>query len=285
MESNGAAGSTIRPPFVRLAVERSGDPESFTRTHFRFRAFNLAMVVSPPAWHPYCGVAPVPAAWWESWNFDPVLFAAIAIAGIVWWRRAGHLRAARKPAAAALAVVLLLFVTPFCALSSALFTARVVHHVLLATLLAPLLVAAFDMRRVPGSLAGWTAIQALVFWAWHLPAAYSAALSSDAVFWAMQISITLSAALWWTRVLRAEAGAAVLSLLATMVQMGLLGAILTFAGRAYYAPHWLTTQPWGLSPMEDQQIAGIIMWAPASAIYLLCALTILYRSFAAEPAR
>lgn len=243
------------------------------------------MAVDPPAWHPYCGVAPLPDAWWESWNPDPLLMGLLALLAGAWWHRHGRDPARRVPAIAAGAVVLLLFVSPLCALSSALFTARVVHHVLLATLLAPLLVAAFDVRRVPGSLAAWTAVQALVFWAWHLPAAYSAALSSDGVFWAMQLSITASAALWWARVLRAEAGAAVLSLLATMVQMGLLGAILTFAGRAYYAPHWLTTQPWGLSPMEDQQIAGIIMWAPASAVYLLCAVAILHRSFTAEPAR
>jgi putative membrane protein len=62
-----------------------------------------------------------------------------------------------------------------------------------------------------------------------------------------------------------------------MVLMGVLGALITFAGRALYAPHWLTTQPWDMSPLQDQQIAGIIMWAPASAIYLLAAMVLLYR--------
>ncbi len=67
-----------------------------------------------------------------------------------------------------------------------------------------------------------------------------------------------------------------------MVAMGTLGALLTFAGRALYAPHLLTTQSFGLSPIEDQQIAGIVMWAPASLVYLLAALTILYRSMDAR---
>ena len=75
-----------------------------------------------------------------------------------------------------------------------------------------------------------------------------------------------------------NAALAATGLLATMVAMGALGALLTFAHRAYYAPHWLTTRLWGLSPIEDQQIAGIIMWAPASLVYLIAALTILYRS-------
>jgi len=227
----------------------------------------------------------VPTDWWEQWNLNPALLLALAAAVPIWRRYGPADPACRQPALLALALVAILYVSPLCALSSALFIARVVHHVLLATLLAPLLVAALQIRRAPGSLALWTAIQALTFWAWHAPPLYAAALSNDGVFWLMQLSITATATLWWAKLLRSEAGSAVLSLLATMVQMGLLGAILTFAGRAFYAPHWLTTQIWGLSPMEDQQIAGIIMWAPASAIYLLTALSILYRRLAPEQAR
>lgn len=243
------------------------------------------MAAPVPPWIPYCGPAPQPQSWWQSWNFDPLLIVALLAIAAAWLRFGPSAREARRPAALALALAVALFVSPLCALPSALFTARVIHHVLLATLLAPLLVAAFDWRRVPGSLGAWTAAQAAVFWFWHAPPAYAAALSSDAAFWLMQVSITLSAAVWWAHVLRAECGPAVFALLATMVQMGLLGAILTFAKQAYYEPHWLTTQAWGLAPLEDQQIAGIVMWAPASAIYLLCALTLLYRSLAAEPAR
>ncbi len=133
-------------------------------------------------------------------------------------------------------------------------------------------------RALPGSLAVLTAVQALVFWAWHAPPLYAAALSNDALFWLMQATITGSAALWWAKVRQAPASAAVLALLATMVQMGLLGALLTFSGRALYAPHWLTTQFWGFSPLEDQQLAGLVMWAPASGLYLITALITLYRS-------
>jgi putative membrane protein len=57
----------------------------------------------------------------------------------------------------------------------------------------------------------------------------------------------------------------------------LLGALLTFADRAVYAPHLLTTGAWGLSPLEDQQAAGLIMWAPAAAVYLAAALLVLGR--------
>lgn len=243
------------------------------------------MIQRLPDWMPYCGVAPTPAAWWQAWNLDPVLIATLAAISALYGRLGPNDTRARCAAASALFVTAILFISPFCALGSALFTARAVHHVLLATVLAPLLVAAFRIRIATGSLALWTAVQILVFWGWHAPPAYGAALASDALFWTMQLSITLSAVIWWARMRNADAGSAVLSLLATMVQMGLLGAILTFAGRPLYDPHWLTTQSWGLSPLEDQQIAGLVMWAPASAIYLLCALTLLYRSLPAEPVR
>lgn len=241
------------------------------------------MSANSPTWLPYCGEAPTPGGWLLTWNLDPVLLAAMIGGAALWWRFGD--RSAGRAAVIALALTTALYVSPLCALGSALFTARVVHHVLLAVALAPLLVSAFAIRRVPGSLALWTGLQALVLWLWHAPPLYAAALASDAVFWTMQLSITLAATGWWAKLSRSEAGPCVLSLLATMVQMGLLGAILTFGARAYYAPHWFSTQSWGLRPIEDQQIAGLVMWAPASAFYLLAALIILHRSLAPARAR
>jgi putative membrane protein len=58
-----------------------------------------------------------------------------------------------------------------------------------------------------------------------------------------------------------------------MVAMGLLGALITLSSVPLYAAHFATTAPWGLTPLEDQQIGGLIMWAPASAVYLVAALS------------
>ena len=237
-------------------------------------------------WIPYCGSAPLPADWLTRWNLDPLLLLALVGAALVWWRWRQPGVTDGKAASAALAIVLVLFVSPFCALGSALFTARVVHHVVLATLLAAALVSAtgLHLRRLPQSLSLLTAVQVLTFWAWHAPPVYAAALANDGVFWAMQLSITATAALWWARLRQVSAAGAVTSLLATMMLMGVLGALITFAGRPLYAPHWLTTQAWGLSPLDDQQLAGILMWAPASAIYLLAAMAILYRALRSDAA-
>src|SRR3546814_7132584 len=70
-----------------------------------------------------------------------------------------------------------------------------------------------------------------------------------------------------------------------MVQMGLLGALLTFSGSALYAPHLLTTQALGMSPLQDQQLAGLIMWVPAAGLYLGAAMFLLARWFRQEAAR
>ena len=56
------------------------------------------------------------------------------------------------------------------------------------------------------------------------------------------------------------------------VQMGLLGALITLAPRALYAPHALTTVAWGLSPLQDQQLGGAIMWIPGCIVFLVVAM-------------
>ena len=225
-------------------------------------------------WTPYCGPGSGPGEWLTRWNLDPVLLAALVVGmALVVLRTSGR---DRTLGAAALLVLTVVFVSPLCALSSSLFAARTVHHVLLVAVAAPLIAWTLPPARV-GPLAVATAVQAAVFWAWHAPAAYGAALSHDGVYWLMQLSLLGSSVWFGAAVRRASAPAAVAALLLAMVAMGLLGALLTFTGQAVYAPHLLTTAAWGLSPLEDQQAAGLIMWAPAAAVYLAAALAVLGR--------
>jgi len=237
-------------------------------------------------WHPYCGAAPVPGDWLTHWNGDPWLLLPVAWGYYLFNRFAVTHRSA-SAAKAALALFVVLYVSPFCALGSALFVARVTHHVLLAVALAPLVMLAFGLqhRRLLGSLGAWTALQTATFWAWHWPPLYASALSNDLIFWVMQASITATALGFWIKVLRTSSLGAIAALLATMVQMGMLGALITFAPSALYAPHGSSTAAWGLAPLEDQQIAGLVMWAPAAAAYLLAALAIWWRAIGSQPAR
>ena len=232
-------------------------------------------------WTPYCGVAPTPADYLGRWNLDPLLLAALGLllAALVWRTDNGS----RRLAIAAVAVLVIGFVSPLCALSSALFSARTVHHVLLAAVAAPLLAWALP-RRAARSPALATLCMAAVFWSWQSPGLYAAALSNDAIYWTMQLTLLGSAVWFWMTVRAAGTLAGVAALLVAMVQMGLLGALITFAEAPLYAPHLLTTRPFGLDALDDQRIGGLIMWAPAAAIYLIAALAILGRGLGPGPA-
>ena len=76
---------------------------------------------------------------------------------------------------------------------------------------------------------------------------------------------------WWSLFYandRTGYGSSVLYIFTTAVHTSILGALLTFAGAAWYPAYAPTTATWGLSPLEDQQIGGLIMWIPAGVVYL-----------------
>lgn len=204
----------------------------------------------------YCGPAPLPAEIWLRWNLDPALLLALGLLAFAVGRnRAGAF------AVAALAVA---FVSPLCALSAALFSARVVHHVLLVAVAAPLLALALP-GRAPRSLALPFVVATAVLWVWHWPPAYDLALSNVGAYWTMQAMLLGSAFAFWRAVFhRGQVpGAGLLWVLAGYLQMALLGALLTFAPKALYAIHAVAPLAWGLTPLGDQQLGGLIMWVPA----------------------
>ncbi len=244
----------------------------------------------PRRWIPYCGEAPGPQAWLTRWNLDPVLGVVLCILAIVLWRASSTQALAPKPQRCLRAAWLLtavLYVSPLCALSSTFFTVRVVHHIALVLLIAPLLAAGLAswLQRMPAPLWTWTAVSAVVFWTWHAPGPYAAALSSDAVYALMQLTLLGSATWFWLAVRRSSPVAGLAAILATTVQMGLLGALITFAVRPLYEPHVASTLSWGVSPLEDQQLAGLTMWAPGSIAYLVAALSIGWRWMRNESGR
>lgn len=228
---------------------------------------------------PYCGAAPLPAQLWTSFNLDPLLIAALVAS-------AWLLRRHRSPAFWGGYIVLALaFLSPICALSSGLFAARSVHHLLLVAVAAPLLAqAGIGWRRVP--LGAATALHVLAFWAWHAPGLYAAALSSDLLYWVMQACLLGSAILFWSALFRSASGAAQAgATIAMVVQMGLLGALVTFAPQPLYAPHFATAPIYGLTALEDQQLAGLVMWVGSLPLTILAALPVLLARIGAAPAR
>ncbi|MBA4800812.1 MAG: cytochrome c oxidase assembly protein [Euryhalocaulis sp.] len=208
----------------------------------------------------YCGPPPIPVQLWTSWNLDPWLLGALAILTIAFRRN--------KIGLAAVAILAVAFVSPLCALSSALFSARAAHHVILVAIAAPLLAQALPARRARALTPAFLT-STVILWIWHIPAAYDLALSTVAIYWLMQLTLLASATWFWGAVF-AKPGSLVdrmAFIVASFAQMGMLGAILTFAPQAVYAAHAVAPYAWGLTPLEDQQLAGLIMWVPAAIPY------------------
>lgn len=212
----------------------------------------------------YCGPPPVPEQLATSFNTDPVLLAGLLGLAVVFRRNPYGL--------GAVATLAIAFVSPLCSLTSALFSARVVHHLLLIGVAAPLLAMALPPR-ASGGLALSFVFSAVVLWAWHIPAAYDAAYSNIAIYGLMQVSLLGSAILFWRAVL-AQTDSPVEQLVyvvAAFAQMGVLGALLTFASTSLYESHAYGTLAWGLTPLEDQSLGGLIMWVPGGIPYAVAA--------------
>jgi cytochrome c oxidase assembly factor CtaG len=209
----------------------------------------------------------------------------------------------------ALALALL---SPLDALAGVLLSAHMIQHVLLMLMAAPLLAWAAPLGRVllglplglgrrlgawwsraPGARGLWRALtlpavawtlHALALWFWHIPAAYQAALRSPAIHALEHISFFGTALLFWWVLLRpatnhtaqslVQGPGAALYVFTQALQSGLLGALMTLAPQAWYPAYGATAPLWGLTPLEDQQLAGGSMWIPSGLVYTLAALAL-----------
>lgn len=229
---------------------------------------------------PYCGAPPSPGDWLQRWNLDPVLIAVLALVGAVYFSRARLTQSSgwrRVAFHIGWVTAVLALISPLCPLSVSLFSARVGQHMLLTTIAAPLIALGRPERILPAAARAHSPLTAAVafaalLWVWHAPGPYAATFASDIVYWAMHVSL-FGAALWlWVALLNGAAdrlAGQVAAILLTTGQMGLLGAIVTFAGAPLYWPHAFTTAVWGLSPLEDQQLGGVLMWVPAGGILVI----------------
>jgi putative membrane protein len=206
---------------------------------------------------------------------------------------------------AGLSATAVALISPMAAAGGALFSAHMLQHMVLMLIAAPLLVLgapvrvtlwAFDreQRRAIGRVVRrpwlhevWRAlthpatawmVHAIALWVWHLPALFTLTLRSEAVHAAQHVSFFATALLfWWVvaapgRGRRLVGGAAVLYVFTTAVHTAALGALLTFLEVPLYPEYARGAALWGLTPLEDQQLAGLLMWVPGGILYLTAAL-------------
>jgi putative membrane protein len=233
------------------------------------------------------------------------------------WRasRTGRAMLARRGAlfAGGWLVIAASLLSPLHELGGRSFTAHMLEHELLMLVAAPLIAFARPLgvfiwalprssRRALGALGhrNWFAalwrslssplsaslIQAAMLWAWHAPAFFDAALRSEVWHAAQHLSLVASALLFWWSINDASAlgrkhGIAGFYLFFTSVHSALLGALMAFAESPWYSQYVRMGMSGtaGLTPLEDQQIAGLIMWVPGGAVHAIAALVYLSRWF------
>jgi putative membrane protein len=165
--------------------------------------------------------------------------------------------------------------------ASELFSAHMIQHLLLVLVAAPLLALGLPRVATGPAIVVWV-LHTGAMWAWHLPTAYDAALRTNALHGLEHLSFLVTGVLFWAFVLRRVDVSPLQRVgltFATALQSGALGALLAFATRPLYRSHLVSAERWDLTALQDQQLAGALMWVPPGVVYLAVMLVLLYRWF------
>jgi putative membrane protein len=245
------------------------------------------------------------------WSFDPFVVSPLAFAGALYvagscrlWTRssAAHPAIAWRGVAFAggwfsLTAAL---VSPLHWLGEHLFTFHMIEHEVIMAVSAPFFVlarpaAAFlwglpnGIRRWIGGKMGTSAARAIwagltggtvatilhgvAIWGWHAPVLFDAAVTNVALHRLQHLSFFVTAILfWWAIRWRSDFGVAAWNVFLTMLHTAILGALIALSPRVLFHAQTQAAGDWGLTPLEDQVLAGMVMWVPAGTIYAGAAL-------------
>jgi putative membrane protein len=226
------------------------------------------------------------------------------------WQRAGRYEGVRvwhlASFVAGWVTVALSLLSPLDAFSDISFAAHMTQHELLMLVAAPLLVLgrplvvllwslpAAARRRVglwvrgSGVAAAWHALtgplvtlllHGLAVWLWHTPTLFDAALADERVHVVQHLSFFITAALFWWAVVhgrygRVGYGVSVLFVFATALHQSVLGALLTVGRVIWYPLAARRAIDASIDPLEDQQLAGVLMWVPSGIVFAVLGLAL-----------
>lgn len=256
-------------------------------------------------------VRPAPDAALE-WSFSPLILAGLLVPSFLYSLGLYRSGPARMPdrlrIAAFFAGIVFVFValcSPVETLGDTIFSMHMAQHIILMMAAPPLLVwshpwpvfrAAFSpywQQRIAHLWAAARLDRAAAFimhpaivWIlfcgsfvfWHLPFPYDLGLSYELAHTLEHASFFLTALAFWTIIIepsgnrRLSYAATLLYLVVTVVISDMPGALMVLSPRPLYPEHAAGAAAWGLTPMQDQQLAGLIMWIPAGAIYIAAAI-------------
>jgi putative membrane protein len=263
----------------------------------------------------------VPAGWEFDPAVVTPLALSLALYGIGvirLWRRADWGRGVTFTHAALFAAGWLTLaaalVSPLHEYGEHLFLAHMVEHELLMAVAAPLLalsrplgmflhafprpwrlvlIAGAQVRAVAGAWQ-WltrpvvaTVLHGIAIWVWHIPALLDGTIQSEVMHRLQHLSFLVTALFFWWAIIRRpvkDYGLGAAHVFATMVHTGFLGALLTLAPRVFYPLQTAHAPEFGLTPLQDQQLAGLFMWVPGGALYLAAGLWLIGRWLSAAAA-
>jgi putative copper resistance protein D len=242
------------------------------------------------------------------WHIDLLVMAGITLAaiGYIWaeWRVARAHPASRPPTHrrwlwfAGLAAIGLALLSPIEVYDDVLLSDHMVQHMLLEFIAAPLLLLAAPItlalralsarprrallvvlhsrivRALAFPLVAWV-IFAAVNWGWHFSSLYDLALTNDAVHYIEHACFIAAALLFWWPAIgpdpapwRMPHPVRILYLFLAMPQNSFLGVAILSSGTVLYEHYITTVRSWGPSPLDDQRLAGSLMWVAGDMVFL-----------------
>jgi cytochrome c oxidase assembly factor CtaG len=252
-----------------------------------------------------------------TWSLEPTVLVGVAVLGTLYvlaWRRGRASGSLHKPGwgrltlfFCGLALILAALVSPIDGLGDQLLVMHMVQHVLLLDLVPICLILGLNkvlLRPVTRQLTGLErragylghpAVAVLIYagfmWAWHIPTMYDAALRNSGVHAFEHICFAVAGTLYWWHLLspirsRMRLGGLgpVSYMVSTKLLVGILGIALAFAPASFYPFYEHHPHYWGLSPSEDQSMAGLVM-ALEQSIVMGVALVVLFVQMLTESER
>ena len=258
----------------------------------------------------------------DGWSYPTIAFLVLAALGygcLLAWsapRRRSPWAAAGPGMACLLALTALgvALASPLERLAEDSLTAHMVQHLLLTIVAAPLIVVADPVPRVvtalpprareivvppwsavvrrtrrPGVVLGVAVGYLAVVLAWHLPGAYEAAVRSEVVHVTEHVTFLGAAVVFWwcvLRIPRRRLGQLVAGLVAVLVPAlgeAVLGGVMMLSSSPWYGVYVEMAAEHGRDPAADQQVAGAVLWAAGTPVYLLAAVVLLLRLIRSAP--
>jgi putative membrane protein len=255
----------------------------------------------------------VPYEW--AWSLHPSVLIGTGLLGALYFWGIGPLRRRRAlgpplPAwkvasfCGGLLVLLVSLNGPMHDLSDYyLFSAHMVQHLLLTLLLPPLLIAGTPgwllrpLLQRPAVLAvarvlTKPVVAALVYTVtiavWHLTPFYELMMRSHDVHIATHLMFIVAATILWWPVMspapelpRLPYGMGMLYLFLAGIPMQIVAALITLSDEVLYPWYSVAPRTWGLSPRDDQQLGGLLMWVPGN-LWMFLAIGVLFFLWARE---